>query len=356
MVAIEIVDQDRNGSYAWIAAGDFSLPELNLSSTREYADRLLAIGEMLAYSELPSESVQYLLGTKSKLDLRSKLRLARSLLVASGAMQTTLMEFAMEQSHWDLISKLPSVDFSSDRGRANWLNEAQNLSPELLKRLTSEHQSQLLVRLSSLREAPDRIADWLDKGLVGVDALKPIPSSWWDSLSPDQQPRLQPYRDRLSKLVDNSLIVKDKLSQIRVAKVDEALGKKVYTEKCSLCHQLGTTGNVLGPQLEGVGNRGEERLCEDILWPDRNVDEAFRVTLFLLTDDTTVTGLVTERTDSTITIADQTGQKRSIRLDDIEKEKRSEVSLMPGNFSETLTAEELASLLAYLKQSTKKAQ
>jgi putative heme-binding domain-containing protein len=104
-----------------------------------------------------------------------------------------------------------------------------------------------------------------------------------------------------------------------------------------------------------VGNRGEERLCEDILWPDRNVDEAFRVTLFLLNDDTTVTGLVTERTDSTVTIADQTGQKRSIRLDDIEKEKRSEVSLMPGNFSDTLTAEELASLLAYLKQSTKKA-
>ncbi|MFN7292360.1 MAG: PVC-type heme-binding CxxCH protein [Pirellula sp.] len=355
MVAVEIVDQDRNGSYAWIAVGDFSLPELNLSLTRESADRLLAIGEMLAYPELPSESLQSLLGTNSKLDLRSKLRLARSVLSASGAMQITLVEFAMEQSHWDLISKLPSIDFSSESGRVSWLNAAQDLFPEVLKRLTSEHQSQLLVRLSSLRETPDRIADWLDKGLVGVDSLKSIPTSWWDSLTPDQQHRLQSYRDRLSKLVDKSQIVKDKLSQTRLAKVDELLGKKVYTEKCSLCHQLGTTGNVLGPQLEGVGNRGEERLCEDILWPDRNVDEAFRVTLFLLNDDTTVTGLVTERTDSTVTIADQTGQKRSIRLDDIEQEKRSEVSLMPGNFSETMTAEELASLLAYLKQIAKKA-
>jgi putative heme-binding domain-containing protein len=262
----------------------------------------------------------------------------------------------MEQSHWDLISQLPAIDFSSENDRASWLKAAQDLFPELLKRLTSEQQSQLLIRLSSLREAPDRIAGWLDKGLVGVDALKSIPSSWWDSLSPDQQHRLQPHRDRLSKLVDKSQIVNDKLSQTRVAKADEVLGKKVYTEKCSLCHQLGTTGNVLGPQLEGVGNRGEERLCEDILWPDRNVDEAFRVTLFLLSDDTTVTGLVTERTDTTVTVADQTGQKRSIRLDDIEKEKRSEVSLMPGNFSETLTNEELASLLAYLKQSTKKSQ
>ncbi|MCU0714090.1 MAG: c-type cytochrome [Pirellula sp.] len=354
MVSIEIVDQDRNGSYAWIAAGDFSMPELNLSQTRENADRLLAIGEMLPYSELPSQSLQNLLGTTSKLDLRSKLRLARSHMSSTGAMQTNLVEFAMEQSQWDLISTLPAVDFSSDIGRTSWLNSAQDLFPEVLKRLTSEQQSQLLARLSSLREAPDRVVQWLDKGLVGVDALKSIPTSWWDSLSPDQQPRLQPYRDRLAKLVDKSQIVKDRLVQTRVANVDEGLGKKVYTEKCSLCHQLGTTGNVLGPQLEGVGNRGEERLCEDILWPDRNVDEAFRVTLFLLSDDTTVTGLVTERTDSTVTVADQTGQKRSIRLDDIEQEKRSEVSLMPGNFSETLTADELASLLAYLKQSTKK--
>jgi putative heme-binding domain-containing protein len=354
-VAIEIVDQDRNGSYAWIAAGEFNVPELNLSSVREDADRLLAIGELLPYSNLPSESVRYLLGTNSKLDLLSKLRLTRSHLATSGAMQVTLVEFAMENSHWDLISKLPSVDFSSELSRANWLKESQNLAPELLKRMTAEHQSQLLSRLSNLREAPDRFADWLDKGLVGVDALKSIPPSWWDSLSAVQQSRLQPYRDRLSRLVDKGQVVKEKLSLARSAQADAAVGKKVYTEKCSLCHQLGKTGNVLGPQLEGVGNRGDERLCEDILWPDRNVDEAFRVNLFLLSDDTTVTGLVTERTDSTVTIADQMGQKRSIRLDDIEQEKRSEVSLMPGNFSETLTADELASLLAYLKESTKKA-
>ncbi len=354
LIAIEIVDQDRNGSYAWIAAGDFSIPELNASSTRDLADRLLALGELLTSKELPSESQQYLLGTNSKLDLRSKLRLARSSLMTTGAMQTILVEFAMEQSQWDLISKLPTVDLSSESGRNEWLAAAQSLFPELLKRLNSDLQAQFLVRLSSLRETPDRVADWLDKGLVGVDALKSIPASWWDSLSPDQLNRLKPHRDRLSKLVDKSQIVKDMLAQSRAAKVDDALGKKVYTEKCSLCHQLGTTGNVLGPQLEGVGNRGEERLCEDILWPDRNVDEAFRVTLFLLTDDTTVTGLVTERTDSTVTVADQMGQKRSIRLEDIEQEKRSEVSLMPSNFSETLTAEELASLLAFLKQSTKK--
>lgn len=354
-VAIEIVDQDRNGSYAWIAAGEFSVPELNLSPVRDYVDRLLAIGEMVAYPDLPVDSVRYLLGNNSKLDLRSKLRLARSVLANSGAMQTTLVEFAMENSYWDLIEKLPSIDFSSELDRAHWLKESQNLAPELLKRLTAEHQAQLLARLSNLREAPNRFVEWLDKGLVGVDALKSIPNSWWDSLSPDQQPRLQPYRDRLAKLVDKSQIVKEKLLLTRAAIAEEAIGKKVYAEKCSLCHQLGKTGNVLGPQLEGVGNRGEERLCEDILWPDRNVDEAFRVTLFLLSDDTTVTGLVTERTDSTVTIADQMGQKRSIRLEDIEQEKRSEVSLMPGNFSETLTADELASLLVYLKESAKKA-
>jgi putative heme-binding domain-containing protein len=356
MVALEIVDQDRNGSYAWIAAGDFSMPELNHSCARESVDRLLAIGEMLTASELPVDSLKGLLGPASKLDTKAKLRLAKNQLASSGAMQMAMTEFAMEQSLWDLVWNSPAVDLASDTGREGWIKAVQAQSQDFLKRLNGETQSKLLVRISNLREAPDRIADWLDAGLVGVDSIKSLPAAWWDSLSSDQKARMQGHRDRMSQMVDMSQVVKAKLSEARVAKADEALGKKVYADKCSLCHQLGTTGNVLGPQLEGVGNRGDERLCEDILWPDRNVDEAFRVTLFLLSDDTTVTGLVTERTDKAVTVADQTGQKRSILLEDIEQEKRSEVSLMPGNFGETLTADELASLLAFLKQSTRKSQ
>jgi putative heme-binding domain-containing protein len=149
-------------------------------------------------------------------------------------------------------------------------------------------------------------------------------------------------------------VIESKLASIKNETVDLELGKKVYAEKCGQCHKLGSVGNILGPQLEGIGNRGLERLCEDILWPDRNVDEAFRVTLLLLDGGETVTGLVQERNDTSITIAEQNGTKRVVPLMDIEQEKRGEVSLMPSNFDEVLTTKELASLLEFLRTEVSK--
>jgi putative heme-binding domain-containing protein len=156
------------------------------------------------------------------------------------------------------------------------------------------------------------------------------------------------------KSANRSDRIESKLASIKRETVDLEIGKKMYADKCAQCHKLGSVGNVLGPQLEGIGNRGLERLCEDILWPDRNVDEAFRVTLLLLDGGETVTGLVQERNDASITIAEQNGTKRVIPIMDIEQEKKGEVSLMPSNFDEVLTTKELACLLEFLRTEVSK--
>ena len=62
------------------------------------------------------------------------------------------------------------------------------------------------------------------------------------------------------------------------AKKDVALGAQVFAKNCANCHQVGGQGAKIGPQLDGVGVRGLDRLLEDILDPNRNVDQAFRLT------------------------------------------------------------------------------
>ena len=123
----------------------------------------------------------------------------------------------------------------------------------------------------------------------------------------------------------------------------------MFSDRCAICHKLGDQGKVVGPQLEGVGTRGIARLSEDILWPDRNVDEAFRMSILLLEDGETINGLISERTAESLMVTDQTGKQRRILIEEIEQEKHSKLSLMPGNFEEVMSIDELASLIGYLK-------
>ena len=59
-------------------------------------------------------------------------------------------------------------------------------------------------------------------------------------------------------------------------------GPKVFEKHCAVCHQLGGKGARVGPQLDGIGSRGLDRLMEDVLDPNRNVDQTFRVTNLVL--------------------------------------------------------------------------
>ena len=74
------------------------------------------------------------------------------------------------------------------------------------------------------------------------------------------------------------------------AKADAKLGAAVFKTNCGNCHQLGGEGAKVGPQLDGVGIRGLDRLFEDILYPSRNVDQAMRSTILSLKDGRNVTG------------------------------------------------------------------
>ena len=73
---------------------------------------------------------------------------------------------------------------------------------------------------------------------------------------------------------------------------DPSKGASVFEKNCAACHQLEGKGARIGPQLDGVGVRGVDRLLEDTLDPNRNVDQAFRVTTLALHDGRVTSGLL----------------------------------------------------------------
>ncbi len=125
-------------------------------------------------------------------------------------------------------------------------------------------------------------------------------------------------------------------------------GSKKFTKDCSACHQIAGQGNVVGPQLDGIGNRGLDRLMEDILLPNQNVDHAFLAQLFLLADGRVVTGLVTSEDASSIQLRDNQGKAVTLSLDEIDQRKPTTQSLMPADVARNLSQDELFGLVVFL--------
>jgi putative heme-binding domain-containing protein len=105
-----------------------------------------------------------------------------------------------------------------------------------------------------------------------------------------------------------------------------------------------------------VGGRGAARLMEDILDPSRNVDPAFRVTLFTMKDGDVETGLLRREEGDLVVVADSTGKERSLKKGEILSRKASALSLMPDNFSETIKPDDFNQLVGFLLSKAAKQQ
>jgi putative heme-binding domain-containing protein len=133
------------------------------------------------------------------------------------------------------------------------------------------------------------------------------------------------------------------------------IGLKVFEKHCAACHQIANKGAKIGPQLDGVGIRGLERLLEDTLDPNRNVDQAFRTTTLVLTNGQLVNGLFLRQDGTILVLADNAGKEIRVPAVNVQERLVSPLSPMPGNFAELIPEDDFNHLLAYLlAQRTKK--
>jgi putative membrane-bound dehydrogenase-like protein len=132
------------------------------------------------------------------------------------------------------------------------------------------------------------------------------------------------------------------------AKPDLEVGANVFKMNCTACHQIQGEGGLIGPQLDGIGTRGPERLCEDILDPNRNVDAHFHLHTFTLKDGTVTSGFLKAELGEIKILADATGKEHRLSKKDIAKSQVTPMSLMPPTFGQTMDEATFNDLLGYL--------
>ncbi|WP_406699705.1 PVC-type heme-binding CxxCH protein [Singulisphaera sp. Ch08] len=145
-------------------------------------------------------------------------------------------------------------------------------------------------------------------------------------------------------------LVKQRHDGFGTAPRDVARGAAVFEKNCVACHQIAGKGQRIGPQLDGIGTRGIDRLLEDVLDPNRNVDQAFRVTNVAQRDGQLVSGLLLKEEGEILVFADAQGKEVRVPKETVEERTTSQLSPMPANLSDQITEPEFYDLLAYLLQ------
>ncbi|MFN0078797.1 MAG: PVC-type heme-binding CxxCH protein [Prosthecobacter sp.] len=132
-----------------------------------------------------------------------------------------------------------------------------------------------------------------------------------------------------------------------LAKADKSKGRMIFMTACSACHKMYGQGGAIGPELTGSDRRNLKYLLENILDPNAVVPADFRVSVFQLKDGRTLTGVIPEQTERTLTV--QTPAERlTIERTQIVKQEQQPVSLMPEGLLAALGEENVMNLIAYL--------
>ncbi len=153
---------------------------------------------------------------------------------------------------------------------------------------------------------------------------------------------LPPADQKLSALIDR------RRAGFRTGSHQPERGIPVFEKHCGICHQLGGKGARIGPQLDGIGSRGLDRLAEDILDPNRNVDQAFRVTNLALKNGQVVSGLLLREEGEILVLADAQGKEVRVPKSSVEERQTSQLSPMPANLVDQIPEGDFYRLIAYL--------
>ncbi|MEO7319104.1 MAG: heme-binding protein [Chthoniobacteraceae bacterium] len=130
-------------------------------------------------------------------------------------------------------------------------------------------------------------------------------------------------------------------------------GKHAFAAaQCVLCHRMGQTGGLLGPDLTAVASRFNRRdLLDSILSPSRVIDDKFRNTIFTLKNGATVLGTIEREDEKTVTIRTSPllPQTSILQKADLHHRDPSPISPMPSGLLNVLTQNQILDLLAYLE-------
>ena len=347
---IEVVDGVDVRAYAWLGVSRFDPPVISIPATapKGRSDRQIAAATIAGALRL-----KHLAPTLSKLAAADT-----TSLTARVACVEALVTFSGKSIERALL--VPLGDASV----------ATAIRTDIAVRLSQPPGADQLGLLeSTMRAVPsrlqDRISEELARSQVGGEALLTLIAKGIGSPRVLQRPEItrslgtaniSDLESRVAKLTADlpplnqqlRRLLMERLKTFNRSERSAERGQALFVKHCAACHQVAGKGALVGPQLDGIGNRGLERVAEDLLDPNHNIDAAFHVSVVATVDGRVLSGLYRRQVGQGKVYVGKDGKEFSILTSEIEDELVSKTSVMPDNFGSLLKEQECHDLLTYL--------
>lgn len=347
---LEAIDADQGTAYAWLGVGRFdpavvANPVENFAFVDTSLVTAIQIANQLQLDDLAAPVVGLLQNRHAEASVRIAAASAGLNLDRVGTVKAMITIVQNSEEPFPL------------RAVAAQLLGPINTEPSLLALATAlgtapgPLQQPIALAMASTRSGGEMLFSMISQGRASARLLQDKPLL--DRLSTVPIPNKD---QRIKDLTQGIPAADERIKQLAaklaatfvVANGSVEAGAAVFKKACAGCHRINNEGGKVGPQLDGVGNRGLERLVEDVLDPNRNVDAAFRAIVVARTDGVVVTGLKLREEGGALIVGDSQGKEVRIPLADIEESRLSNLSPMPSNISEQLSETDLRALLSFL--------
>ena len=264
------------------------------------------------------------------------------------------------KNHTELISLLSNELLTSNQSFAVQQTAIQSLSslagdrvPELLFANWNSHTPRLRQEIISLLLSRK---NWITQLIADLESSNIVRAADIDTTS---RQLLLRYRDiqlrtRAAAIFES---VKDKDRALVIQSYQPALeqegsidqGRKIFTARCSSCHQLEGQGIQVGPDLKGLTTTTPASFLSSILDPNRSIDARYLGYNVLTVSGKTFSGILSDESGSSLTLLTQNGKKQVVPRQEIEEIQSSGISLMPQGFEKDVTVAQMRDLLSYLE-------
>ena len=130
---------------------------------------------------------------------------------------------------------------------------------------------------------------------------------------------------------------------------DLASGRAAFVRACAACHTFRGQGGTIGPDLSGLRNQPADAILLHIIVPSYEVAPNYQTTTVTTHDGRTIAGSLTAETESSLTLRTAAGAEETILRSGVATLATSGASLMPDGLEQTMTGDELANLIGFLK-------
>jgi len=170
-------------------------------------------------------------------------------------------------------------------------------------------------------------------------------------LMDDPDPSIKGRARRLFQgaLSDRAKVVDSYRDALKLAGND-VRGKKVFDTNCAKCHMPRMQGGRVGPDLSGVNNKSKDELLTSILNPSYAIEPHYVHYIVTTKDGEIHDGVIANETPGAVTLRGGTENgDETILRSNIAEIRASSISLMPEGLEESMSRQDVADVIAYLR-------